>query len=92
MHFNHLIFEGIRMTHTPNHNQAENQIQNHLNDDTTQTPNSASKKSRFSPTVKGALIGAAAGSVLPVFGTISGAVIGAVSGKIYEKKYCTSKV
>lgn len=76
------------MTHTPNHNVTHD----HLNNDTTQTSNAMSKKSRFSPTVKGALIGAVAGSVLPVFGTISGAVIGAVSGKIYEKKCCTAKV
>lgn len=79
------------MTHTPNHNQTSGQIHDHLKDDTTFTSNSTSKKSRFSPTVKGALIGAVAGSVLPVFGTISGAVIGAVSGKIYEKKCCTAK-
>ncbi|MBU3845452.1 MAG: hypothetical protein H9855_00460 [Candidatus Acinetobacter avistercoris] len=32
------------------------------------------------------MIGAVAGSVLPVFGTISGAVIGGISGKIYEKR------
>ena len=44
------------------------------------------KKSRFSPTLKGALIGAVAGSILPVFGTFSGAIIGGISGKIYEKK------
>lgn len=44
------------------------------------------KKSKFSPTVKGALIGAVAGSVLPVFGTFSGAVIGGIAGKVYEKK------
>lgn len=44
------------------------------------------KESRFSPTWKGALIGAVAGSVLPVFGTVSGAIIGGISGKIYEKK------
>lgn len=63
----------------------------HLHDETqTNSSNSNQKhdqtKSRFSPTVKGALIGAVAGSVLPVFGTISGAVIGAISGKIYEKR------
>lgn len=43
-------------------------------------------KFRFSPTVTGALIGAVAGSVLPVFGTFSGAIIGGVAGKVYEKK------
>ena len=47
-------------------------------------------KSRFSPTAKGALIGAVAGSILPVFGTISGAIIGAIGGKVYEKK-CLNK-
>ena len=82
------------MSHTPNHQQTSGQVYDHLKDDTTSTPNSTPtvKQSRFSPTVKGALIGAVAGSVLPVFGTISGAVIGAVSGKIYEKKCCTAKV
>jgi uncharacterized membrane protein len=48
------------------------------------------KKSRFSPTAKGALIGAVAGSILPVFGTISGAIIGAIGGKVYEKR-CLNK-
>lgn len=48
------------------------------------------KKSRFSPAAKGALIGAVAGSILPVFGTISGAIIGAIGGKVYEKK-CLNK-
>jgi uncharacterized membrane protein YebE (DUF533 family) len=48
---------------------------------------STSAKSPFSPTLKGALIGAVAGSVLPVFGTFSGAIIGGVAGKVYEKKY-----
>mgnify|MGYP003588781157 CR=1 FL=1 len=42
--------------------------------------------SRFSPTIKGAAIGAVAGSILPVFGTISGAIIGGIAGKVYEKK------
>ncbi|TCB72101.1 glycine zipper family protein [Acinetobacter sp. ANC 4216] len=46
-----------------------------------------STKSPFSPTLKGVLIGAVAGSVLPVFGTFSGAIIGGVAGKVYEKKY-----
>lgn len=50
-----------------------------------------SKKSRFSPTVKGAVLGAVAGSVLPIFGTFSGALIGGVAGKVYEKK-CSSKL
>jgi len=50
----------------------------------------AAKASRFSPTLKGALIGAAAGSILPVFGTFSGAVIGGIAGKIYQKK-CAKK-
>lgn len=44
------------------------------------------KKSRFSPTFKGALIGAAAGSILPVFGTFSGALIGGIAGKVYSKR------
>ena len=48
--------------------------------------NPKTKESRFSPTWKGALIGAVAGSILPVFGTVSGAIIGGISGKIYEKK------
>lgn len=74
------------------------------NDPTQTTPISASpepkddpqqescpiKKSRFSPTAKGAFIGAVAGSILPVFGTISGAIIGAIGGKVYEKK-CLKK-
>ncbi|MFH7766767.1 glycine zipper domain-containing protein [Acinetobacter sp. BSP-28] len=47
-------------------------------------------KSSFSPTLKGVLIGAVAGSVLPVFGTFSGAIIGGVAGKVYEKK-CQNK-
>lgn len=46
----------------------------------------AKKKSRFSPTVKGAVIGAVAGSVLPVFGTFSGALIGGVAGKLYSQR------
>ncbi|MDQ9831852.1 DUF456 domain-containing protein [Acinetobacter soli] len=46
----------------------------------------AKKKSRFSPTVKGAVIGAVAGSVLPVFGTFSGALIGGVAGKLYSRR------
>lgn len=53
------------------------------------TPEQA-KKSKFTPTCKGILIGAVAGSILPVFGTISGAVIGGIAGKVYEKK-CVSK-
>lgn len=48
------------------------------------------KKSKFTPTCKGILIGAVAGSILPVFGTISGAVIGGIAGKVYEKK-CVNK-
>ena len=47
------------------------------------------KKSYFSTTVKGALIGAVAGSILPVFGTFSGAIIGGIAGKVYEKKCCS---
>ena len=54
-----------------------------------ETHGSERKKSRFSPTAKGALIGAVAGSILPVFGTFSGAIIGGIAGKVYEKK-CTS--
>ena len=49
--------------------------------------NTTSKKSKFSPTCKGILVGAVAGSILPVFGTISGAIIGGIAGKVYEKKY-----
>lgn len=49
------------------------------------------KKSRFSPTVKGAIAGAIAGSILPVFGTFSGALIGGIAGKVYEKKYLACK-
>ncbi len=49
-------------------------------------PSCPIKKSRFSPTVKGAAIGAVVGSILPVFGTISGAIIGGIAGKVYEKK------
>ena len=60
----------------------------------TYTPDSSevvtAKKSKFSPTCKGILIGAVAGSILPVFGTVSGAVIGGIAGKVYEKK-CTGK-
>lgn len=54
--------------------------------DTTTSNTAEAKKSRFSPTVKGALVGAVAGSVLPVFGTFSGAIIGGIAGKVYEKK------
>ncbi|WP_407305190.1 glycine zipper domain-containing protein [Acinetobacter sp.] len=50
----------------------------------------SSIKSPFSPTVTGALVGAVAGSILPVFGTISGAIIGGISGKVYEKR-CQSQ-
>ena len=57
-----------------------------LSADTSTASACSSRKSRFSPTLKGVLIGAVAGSVLPVFGTFSGAIIGGVAGKIYEKK------
>ncbi len=67
-----------------------NQEQEHQ---TTQQDKNSScpiQKSRFSPAAKGALIGAVAGSVLPVFGTISGAILGAIGGKVYEKR-CLNK-
>ncbi|KCX38472.1 hypothetical protein J577_0852 [Acinetobacter sp. 263903-1] len=52
---------------------------------------SAGKKSRFSPTVKGVMIGAVAGSVLPVFGTFTGAIIGGIAGKMYDRR-CKMKL
>ncbi len=48
------------------------------------------KISHLSPTVKGVMIGAVAGSVLPVFGTVSGAIIGGIAGKIYQRKCRTA--
>ena len=75
-----------------NENQAaydESNLENSTENPTSDTKSTASccaGKSRFSPTVKGALIGAVAGSILPVFGTFSGAIIGGIAGKIYEKK------
>lgn len=76
------------MTHSSNQNHISNQTQdeNRTSSYDSSISNQKNQKSRFSPTVKGALIGAVAGSVLPIFGTISGAVIGGISGKIYEKR------
>lgn len=64
------------------------ETKNPVNDST--HDQTAKSKSRFSPTAKGVLIGAVAGSILPVFGTVSGAIIGGISGKVYEKK-CLNK-
>ena len=58
--------------------------------DVHQDTGSNKKASRFTPTCKGILIGAVAGSILPVFGTVSGAIIGGIAGKVYEKK-CPAK-
>ena len=68
------------------------QISNHISSpDDSNTDPVAAKKSKFTPTCKGVLIGAVAGSILPVFGTISGAIIGGIAGKVYEKK-CSKSV
>ena len=48
-------------------------------------------KITFFPTVKGVMIGAVAGSVLPVFGTFSGAIIGGIAGKMYDRR-CKMKL
>ncbi|WP_353144133.1 hypothetical protein [Acinetobacter pragensis] len=64
----------------------EDTIQPDAADTSAQHAAAPKKASKFSPTVKGVLIGAVAGSVLPVFGTFSGALIGGIAGKIYQKK------
>lgn len=78
------------MTNNNDVNTLFNQDPNNEPENKAQDSTCPIKKSRFSPAAKGALIGAVAGSVLPVFGTISGAILGAIGGKVYEKK-CLNK-
>lgn len=68
----------------------DNQGLNSAIDESNNNDAGSKKSSKFTPTCKGILIGAVAGSILPVFGTISGAIIGGIAGKVYEKK-CMNK-
>lgn len=44
------------------------------------------KRNPLSPTMTGVVVGAVAGSVLPIFGTFSGAILGGLAGKWYQRK------
>ncbi|WP_218945835.1 MULTISPECIES: glycine zipper domain-containing protein [unclassified Acinetobacter] len=77
------------MTIEPQVTSAETDLSTNTTPQATANESQTGKNSflsRFSPTLKGAAIGAVAGSILPVFGTISGAIIGGIAGKVYEKK------